>query len=189
MRKILYFAVVFLAVLLVNGPFICIAEAARVAVAPVQVNDEKVARATDFTGYYWDIMIEKFPFPDYELVEDNAVEAVLPEGGLRSFDQATLEVIGEKTDAEIVVAMRLDEVKAKIDRGRHDSKTKCFMKGLFAGYNRLTGKYYVKKMNYSGKIETALTLKNDWQQQVFASNLKRYINRVLEDQSSKAANK
>jgi hypothetical protein len=55
------------------------------------------------------------------------------------------------------------------------------MKGEFAGYNRLTGKYYYKKMYYKEEIEEILTLKNDWQQDAFASNLKRYINRVMED--------
>ena len=35
------------------------------------------------------------------------------------------------------------------------------------------------------EIEEVLTLRNDWQQQVFASELKRYINRTLEDKANK----
>ena len=59
------------------------------------------------------------------------------------------------------------------------------MKGEFAGYNRITGKYYHKKMYYKDEIEEILTLKNDWQQNVFASNVKRYVNRVMEDNKKK----
>ena len=35
------------------------------------------------------------------------------------------------------------------------------------------------------EIEEILTLKNDWQQRVFASEVKRYINRTIEDQMKK----
>ena len=59
------------------------------------------------------------------------------------------------------------------------------MKGEFVGYNRITGKYYNKKINYKDKIEEVLTLRNDWQRDVFVAELKRYINRTLEDKKSK----
>ena len=78
--------------------------------APIQTNDELVERAADFNGYYWDIIIDKFRYPEYELLDDEKVAAVIPEEGLKSFDQATMKDFCEKTDAEIAVAMRLDEV-------------------------------------------------------------------------------
>ena len=65
----------------------------------------------DFNGYYWDIMIEKFKYPEYELMDDEKVAAVVPDEGLTSYDQATLMNVCEKADAEIVVAMRLEEVR------------------------------------------------------------------------------
>ena len=169
MKKVLSFVFMALTVLLLASPLGGVAEAARVAVVPIQIDDQKVARSGDFNGYYWDIMIEKFKYPEYELMDDEKVAAVIPDEGLQSFDQATLAAICEKTDAEIVVAMKLEPM------------LECIMKGEFAGYNRLTGKYYYKKMYYKEEIEEILTLKNDWQQNVFASNLKRYINRVMED--------
>lgn len=111
MKKIFTFIFAALAVMFMNGPLFGTAEAARVAVVPIQINDQLVERAADFNGYYWDIMIDKFKYPDYELMDDEKVAAVIPDEGLTSYDQATLMTICDKVDAEIVVAMRLDEIK------------------------------------------------------------------------------
>ena len=180
MKRIFVFVFAILAVLFMQVPFAGNAEAARVAVVPIEINDAKVARASDFTNYYWDIMIDKFRYPEYDLIDEAKMDAAVPYEGLKVFDQKTLAEICNKTDAEIVVAMRLDDVHGKVDRSNREPRTKCYMKGLFAGYNRLTGKYYLKKINYNNEMETVLTLKNDWQQQAFASTLKRCLNQMLE---------
>ena len=189
MKKVFAFIFAVLAVLVMNVPFIGTAEAARVAVVPIQVNDQKVKRAADFNGYYWDIMIDKFKYPEYELMDDEKVAAVVPDEGLTSYDQATLATICDKVDAEIVVAMRLDEIKETPLNFRKEAMLATFMKGEFASYNRITGNYYHKKMYIKGEIEEVLTLRTDWQQQTFASELKRYINRTIEDKAKKKKSK
>ena len=181
MKKVFSFVFMALTVLLLSAPLGGVAEAARVAVVPIQIDDQKVERSADFNGYYWDIMIDKFKYPEYELMDDEKVSNIIPEEGLKSFAQSVLAGICEKTDAEIVVAMKLDKVEENPLTFRKEPALECIMKGEFAGYNRLTGKYYYKKMYYKEEIEEILTLKNDWQQDAFASNLKRYINRVMED--------
>ena len=181
MKRVFAFVFTVLTVLFLQAPLAGTAEAGWVAVVPIEINDAKVARASDFNNYYWDIMVERLRYPEYELVEDAKMDAVLPYDGLKSFDQQTLASICDKTNAELVIAMRLDDVHSKVDRNRHDPRTKCYMKGLFTGYNRLTGKYYNKKINYNGEIETVLTLKNDWQYNVFTSTLKRCLNQMLDD--------
>ena len=183
MNKVFAFMFAALAAIIMQVPLMGTAEAARVAVVPIQVNDELVERAADFNGYYWDIVIDKFKYPDYELMDDEKVAAVVPEEGLASYDQATMEALCEKTDAEIVVAMRLDEIKERPMNFRREPTLEIFMKAEFAGYNRLTGKYYHKKLYYKDEIEEVYTVKNDWQQQVFAAELKRYINRTIEDKN------
>ena len=180
MKRIFAFVFAALALLVLQVPLSSTAEAARVAVAPIEINDAKVARASDFNNYYWDIMIDKFRYPEYDLIDETKMEAVIPYDGMKNFDQKTLADICNKTDAEIVVAMRLDDVHSKVDRSHREPKTKCYMKGLFAGYNRLTGKYYLKKINYNNEMETVLTLKNDWQYNAFSSTLKRCLNQMLE---------
>ena len=189
MKKLVAFIFVLLAVFFMNAPFAGTAEAARVAVVPIQTNDKLVERAADFNGYYWDIMIDKFKYPEYELMDDEKVSAVVPDEGLTSFDQATLMNICDKVDAEIVVAMRLDEVKETPIMFRREATLATFMKGEFASYNRITGNYYHKKMYIKGEIEEVLTLRTDWQQRTFASELKRYINRTIEDKAKKKKSK
>lgn len=161
------------------------AEAARVAVIPIRVDEIQVKRAADFESYYWDVIIEKFQYPDYELMDDEKVAALIPEKGLTSFDQNTLAGIADKADADIVVAMRLDTVKERPLNFRREAMVECIMEGEFGSYNRLTGKYFKNKLDYNGEIEEVLTLRSDWQQQVFASELKRYVNRTLANRKAK----
>ena len=185
MKRFFMFMVAILVVVFMQVPFSGTAEAARVAVVPIQIDEAHVERFADFNGYYWDIMIDKFQYPEYELLDDEKVAAVIPEEGLKSYDQATLKDLCEKTDAEIAVAMRLDEVSDRPLNFRREPYLEIFMKGEFAGYNRLTGKYFHNKMYFKDEIEEVLTLRTDWQQHVFASELKRYINRTLEDKTKK----
>jgi hypothetical protein len=189
MKKLFIFVFSVLTFLIVNIPFTVTVEAARVAVVPIQTNDQLVERAADFNGYYWDIMIDKFKYPEYELMDDEKVAAVVPDEGLKSYDQKTLKDLCEKTDAEIVVAMRLDEVSEKPMTFRREPTLEIFMKGEYAAYNRLTGKYHHEKMYFKDEIEEVLTLRNDWQQQTFATELKRYIYRTLKDDKPKKKNK
>lgn len=185
MKKLFAFIFSVLTVMFMQVPFTGTAEAARVAIVPLQTNDELVERAADFTGYYWDIIIDKFRYPEYELLDDEKVAAVIPEEGLKSFDQATLKGVCEKTDAEIAVAMRLDEVKERGLNFRREPTLEIFMKGEYAAYNRLTGKYTREKMYYKDEIEEVLTLRTDWQQEAFARELKRYLYRTLKDNTKK----
>ena len=183
MKKLFVFIFAIFSFLMMNVPFVGTAEAARVAVVPIRINEKLVERAADFNGYYWDIMIEKFKYPEYELMDDEKVAAVVPDEGLTSYDQATMMSLCEKVDAEVVVAMRLDEIKERPLNFRREPTLEVFMKGEFASYNRITGKYYHKKLYYSDEILEILTVKNDWQQRAFASELKRYINRTIEDKN------
>ncbi len=185
MKKIFAFIFVSLAVMFMNIPFSGTAEAARVAVLPIQIDETQVERAGDFYSYYWDVMIEKFKYPDYELMDEEDIDKFVPEDGLKTFDQATLTDICDKTNAEIVVAMRLEKIDERALNFRREPTLETFMKGEFASFNRLTGKYFHKKLYHKGEIEEVLTLRTDWQQQVFASELKRYINRTIEVKKSK----
>ena len=185
MKKLFTFIFALLTVLFMNVPLTGTAEAARVAVAPIQTNDELVERFADFNGYYWDIMIDTFRYPEYELLDDEKVAAVIPEEGLKSYDQATMKDFCEKADAEIAVAMRLDEVKERAINFRREPTLEIFMKGEYAAYNRLTGQYRHEKLYFKDEIEEVLTLRTDWQQQTFARELKRYLYRTLKDKTKK----
>ena len=180
MRKVVWSLFSALAVLFLNIALINQAEAARVAVVPIEIDEARVERANDFTGYYWDIVIEKFTYPEYELLDEEKVAVAVPEKGLQAFNKEALAQILDKTDSDIVVAMRLDRVEENPYPSFNEPMLECIMKGEFAGYNRITGKYYKNTIDYKDRIEEVLTLRNDWQQAVFASELKRFISRTLE---------
>lgn len=184
MKRLFAFIFAVLTVFFMNMPFSGKAEAAWVAVVPVEV-DESVERAGDLNSYYWDIMIERFAYPEYELLDDDVVAAAVPEDGLKTYDQATLEGIASKTDADIVVAMRIDKVNERALNARREPALECFMKGQFISYNRITGKFYNKKINHKDEIEEVLTYRNDWLQEAFADYVRRGINRTVEDKKAR----
>ena len=186
MKKLLGFLFALLAVFVINGSFSNVAEASmRVAVVPLQVDENQVERAGDLTNYYWDIIVDRFQYPDYELLDDDKLLEIVPAEGLAMYDQATLTDIAEKADADIVVAMRIDKVDENPINSRREPTLECFMKGQMIGYNRVTGKFYNKKINEKFEIEEVLTYRNDWQQETFADYLRRGINRTLEDKKKK----
>ena len=182
MKKLLYFACAVLMAAAVNLSFSVTAEAARVAVLPLQFKDMNMERAGDFTTYFWDVVVNKFQYPEYELLDDEKVAEAVPEEGLQSFDKATLAAVADKTDAEIVVVMRLDNVESKEDYlNMEEPMARLKMEGEFAGYNRLTGTYYHKNIFEKYSVEADLTLRTDYHQQTFVDLTKRYIYRTLKD--------
>ena len=185
MKRVFMIIFAALTAVFVAMPLSGTAEAARVAAVPIQINEKQVERATDFVGYYWDIMVGRFKYPDYELMDDEKVTDLLPEGELSSYDEATLTKLADTLGAEIVVAMKLDKVSERPIAFRNEGTLATHMQGEFASYNRLTGKYYFKKIYYKGEMLEVLTLRSDWQQDAFAAELKRCLNRALEDKKKK----
>lgn len=182
MKKLLSFVCALLMAMAVNMSFSVTAEAARVAVLPLQFKDLNMERAGDFTTYYWDIMVNKFKYPDYEMMDDEKVAAAVPGEELKSFDKASLMEVAEKADADIVVVMRLDDVDEKDDYMNMNETMKRFrLEGEYAGYNRLTGTYYHKKIFEHYSVEADLAFKNDYQQMTFVDITKRYVYRTVKE--------
>ncbi len=185
MKKLMALLVALFTLVLMNGPLSGTAEAAYVAVVPIDIDVDKVERAADLNGYYWDIIIDKFQYPDYELLDDEKVAAVLPDEGLKTFDKVSLANVAEKTGAQVVVAMRISDVHEEPRSFLREPAVICHMKGELATYNLLTEKYYYKKINYNEQIEEVLTVRNDWLQNAFADYLRRGLNRTMEDKNKK----
>ena len=179
MRNVKVLLSMVLAVFLINLPFAGTVEAARVAVLPLQFSDAVTERVNDFTGYYWDIMVEKFQYPEYELMDDEKISEILHDEDLKLYDKPSLADVAERADADIVVVMRLDRLDEESDYFRNEPIVHFRMNGEFASFNRLTGKYYNKKFYEKYDIGDELTLKNDWQQMTFAELTKRYLYRAL----------
>ncbi|XOQ53396.1 MAG: Lipoprotein [Succiniclasticum sp.] len=180
MKKILMLMMAVLSVFCLTTGFTGKAEAAKVAVLPIQLNEEKVERASDWNSWYWDIIVDRFHYPDFELIDDTSISQVVPESGLTSYDKETLMSVASQLGADVVVAMRIDNVHEKFYNFRTESMIGMTVEGQFASYNGVTGKYYDKKINSYDETEDVYLTKTDWQARWMQSNLNRYINRTIE---------
>ena len=128
MKKILGFVVALFTFILMQVPFVGTAEAGYVAVVPIDINVDQVERAGDFNGYYWDMIIDRFQYPEYELLDDEKVAAVIPEEGLKSYDRATLAKVADQAGAQVVIAMSLNKVSETPKSFLREPMVDCLMK-------------------------------------------------------------
>ena len=112
MKKLIAFLCSVLAILFMNVALLGTAEAFSVAVIPIDV-DVKVERAGDFNSYYWDMLIDRFRYPDYELLDDDKVAAVVPETGLKTFDKAALSAVAE-ISRDLTAVLRIGSAGGEI---------------------------------------------------------------------------
>jgi hypothetical protein len=61
----------------------------------------------DYSSLYWDVATDLFKFPAFELLGDDEVQKALPKEGLKDYSEATLKSMADKTESDIVIAMRL----------------------------------------------------------------------------------
>ena len=187
MHKLIEVIISVITVFLISFSTASTVEAALVAVLPIEVDETKIERAKDFNDYYWDVMVNRFKYPDYDLMDDDKVAAAVPENGLPSYERPVLVGLADQIDADIVIVMRLDYIDEQLTSPFSEERmTELYMNGEYASYNKLTDKYYHKKFFEKNRMEEELILKNDWQYEVFNSNLNRYINRTLEDNDKKS---
>ena len=88
--------------------------------------------------------------------------------------------VASQTGADVVIAMRVDEVKETFYNFRTESMIGMRVKGQFSSYNGVTGKYYNKNFNTYAETEDVYLTRTDWQARWMESNLNRYINRTIE---------
>ncbi len=157
------------------------AEAARVAVLPLQqdnlVRDEEDNR--DYSSLYWDVATDLFKFPAFDLLGDDEVAKALPAAGLKDYSEATLKAIADKTESDIVIAMTLSKITSQGLMGRHEATDELVVKGDFASYNRISGKYLHKPINEQNDVEEVLLVRGDWRAELFTKLTKRYMQRSL----------
>ncbi len=182
MKKLLGLVFAVLAFVLTTGiTTVPTAEAARVAVLPLQqdnlVKDEEDTH--DYNTLYWDVATDLYKFPSFDLLGDDEIQKALPAEGLKDFSEATLKTFADKTEADLVVAMRLDELTSKGLMARREQTDAINMKGDFASYNRISGKYMHKKIYEQDEVEEVLLVRGDWRGEYFTKLAKRYMERAL----------
>ena len=125
MKKIVAFLFAVMAVVLLNTPLTGTAKAAKVAVVPIQVNEQEVERAGDFNSYYWDIIINKLEYPEFELLDEDVINVTLKKH-IKDSDTMVSFIksltIANQTDLDSVKdAVRSFMYKTKVD-GNDENK-------------------------------------------------------------------
>lgn len=185
MKKILSLVLGLVAAVCFMLPVVNTAEAARVAIIPLQQTfktpeeTENNSNTSDYSIMYWDLIVEKFKFPAFDLVNDDTVGKALPAGYLQSYDKATLEKIATDTEADIVIAMRLDQLDSKPLAFHFEPTMRQIMKGEYASLNKVTGKYFHKKIDEQNDVEEVLTARGNWKHELFSKTTKRLFDKTL----------
>ena len=155
------------------------AEAARIAIVPLEQSENiLVKNDLDLSIMYWDIANEVFKFPAFEVVSDRMMEKALPDGGLPDMKKETLERIAKETEADVVIAMRLDRIHEDEDQFLLEPKTKVEIDGEYASINHVTGKYYHARIGYSDIFETATLTRDDWRVNESRNLMRTYMKRT-----------
>ena len=157
------------------------AEAARVAVLPLQqdnlIKDQEDTH--DYSTYYWDEATDIFKFPAFDLMGDDEVAKAIPAAGLKDYSEATLKTIADKLEADIVIAMSLEKLTNSAVFSRREDTVREDMRGSFASYNRISGKYLTRKIYVSDEVEAVLLVRGDWRAELFSKTVRRYMKQAI----------
>ena len=183
MKKLLGLLVTVFALLFTLGPNMNTAEAARVAVLPLQLDnlkqDSEDVGKHDYSSLYWDEATDLFKFPSFDLMGDDEVQKVLPAEGLKDYSQATLKDLANKLECDIVFVMKMDELTSKGQSWLREPTEILFMGGEVAYYNRISGKYKRDKIYEKNEVEEALLVRGDWRAEMFSKVTRRYMQRAM----------
>lgn len=186
MKKFTSLFLLLVAVFCLSVPWTQKAEAARIAVLPLQIDPvveaekAKDADTPDYGALYWELAAMLYKYPSFDMVGDDDLAKAVPAEGLKKFDRTALEDVANKTGADIVVVMRLDKLREKAINYRYEPMLDMFMQGEFASLNRVTGKYYHTDIYEKDSIEEQLTVRRNARQDYFVKNAKRYMKRAVE---------
>lgn len=177
MKKILNYLLLALVTICFALPLGGKAEAAKVAVVPLANN----VAGDDMAGtIYMQEALALFRYPEFDLLGDDVVIAVVGEKGLTDYSKAALQKVAQDTGAEIVVAMQLDKLDAKRMPQRKEATLKMDLRGKFASLDTLTGAYYYKDLRDSRTIEEAVTVRGDWKHEVLQNVVRNAFKKVTD---------
>ena len=183
MKKLLGLLLTVFALMFSFGPDMNTAEAARVAVLPLQMDnlkqDSEDMGKHDYNSLYWDEATDLFKFPSFDLMGDDEVQKALPAEGLKDYSQVTLKSLANKLECDIIFAMQLDEITSTAQSWLREPTEILFMSGKVAYYNRISGKYKLENIYEKNEVEEALLVRGDWRTDLFGKTTRRYMQRAM----------
>ncbi len=90
-----------------------------------------------------------------------------------------MEQIAKAGDADIIIAIQLDELDDKVIDSSEERKLQLDLQGRVVAFNRLTGTAYEHRMYSDKTIPEALTSRWDWVHEEFGRAVRVEIDRVM----------
>lgn len=173
---------------------VCIfeADAATVAVMPLL---NKAEFATEEEGkipsqLYFDVALDVLKKkPGYVLMDNDRLRYALQknttENELPTKEQ--MQTVAKKANVDIIVAMELNNYgRKRFNRGVNEITMQMDIRAKMVTYNRLTGKYIVKKCEDTSCYEGTLESRYDKVKEAWIKLLKREFNRITEQNKRRA---
>lgn len=184
MKKILSVFFALCAFVLLTGQSANKAEAARVVVLPLvtdtmQLDEEDRHPKADYGSFYWKNVSDIVKFPAYDLLSDDEVNKALPAEGLKTFDEASFRDIAAKTNADVVIGMRMDRLSSSTPPSGAELMYRISIKGEFVYLNRLTNIYKVNKIYDEDDVDYNLIVRSDWRADRFGKIVRNNLRRAL----------
>ncbi|MCD8175156.1 MAG: hypothetical protein LUD41_04355 [Phascolarctobacterium sp.] len=190
MKKALRYLLLVTLALCFSVPCFSRAEAASVALLPFinNVEDKEKHDAQDLGKVYYEnafaVLNSK---PGFLVVEDdtllNALEKNMVAGQMPT--EAQMRRIAIDGNVDIVIAMEIDYFDVTIRRGGEDDMLQMNCEGWVTAYNKLTQKYYRRRVYDDNTISEALTSRWDWPQEEFGRQMRREIEKILSVKNKK----
>ncbi|MCD7974438.1 MAG: hypothetical protein LUF25_01315 [Phascolarctobacterium sp.] len=190
MKKALRYLLLVTLALCFSVPCFSRAEAASVALLPFinNVEDKEKHDAQDLGKVYYEnafaVLNSK---PGFLVVEDdtllNALEKNMVAGQMPT--EAQMRRIAIDGNVDIVIAMEIDYFDVTIRRGGEDDMLQMNCEGWVTAYNKLTQKYYRRRVYDDNTISEALTSRWNWPQEEFGRQMRREIEKILSVKNKK----
>ena len=150
------------------------AEAAKVAVVPLQMNVKSDYDAGQCAMLYSDACVKYFQYPAFDLVDSELVrQAVANQTDL--FSEAGMRAVADATGADIVLAMSVTRFDVEEKRQQREETMYVDQYGRIAVFNKITNKYKNDSWRNDNEMEIGFITRSDFPHDEFGRAVKRVI--------------
>ncbi len=150
------------------------AEAAKVAVVPLQMNVKSEYDDGQCAMLYSDACVKYFQYPAFDLVDSELVrQAVANQRDL--FTESSMRAVADATGADIVLAMSVDRFVVEERRQQREETMYVDQFGKIAVFNKLTNKFKDNTWRHDNEMELGFLTRSDFPHDEFGEAVRRII--------------
>lgn len=179
MRKLLQYFVFAMMTVCFCIPGFSAAEAATVALLPLNNNVEGDELANQV--FYKQAMAVLNSKKGFVMMENDKLTAVIEKETAANTlpDKEALSAIAKDGDVDIVIAMQLDKLEDTVIPSSEENKLQLDLQGYAVAYNRLTGEFYKHRIYNDRIVPEATTARWDWTHEEWGRSVRLEMDRIL----------